>query len=81
VFLVTAAVSHVWRVTNGAAFKGASPYHIFVVRNGKAIRRTVHSGLSNFDYIEIKDNIQAGDVVITSDMSEFKNAQEIVIRN
>lgn len=81
VFLVTAAVRHVWRVANGAAFKGASPYHIFVVRNGKAIRRTVHTGLSNFDYIEIKDNILAGDVVITSDMSEFKNAQEIIIRN
>ena len=81
VFLVTAAVRHVWRVANGAAFKGASPYQIFVVRNGKAIRRTVHTGLSNFDYIEIKDNIQAGDVVITSDMSEFKHAQEIIIRN
>lgn len=81
VFLVTAAVSNVWRVANGAAFKGASPYQIFVLRNGKAIRRTVHTGLSNFDYIELKDNIQAGDVVITSDMSEFKNAQEIIIRN
>jgi len=81
VYLVTAVVSNVWRVTNGAAFKGVSPYHIFVVRNGKAIRRTVHTGLSNFDYIEIRDNIQAGDVVITSDMSEFKNAQEIIIRD
>ncbi|AEW00316.1 efflux transporter periplasmic adaptor subunit [Niastella koreensis] len=81
VFLVTAAVRQVWRVANGAAFKGASPYQVFVVRNGKAIRRTVHTGLSNFDYIELKDNIQTGDVVITSDMSEFKNTQEIIIRN
>ena len=81
VFLVTAAVSNVFRVANGAAFKGASPYHIFVVRDEKAIRRTVHTGLSNFDYIELKDNIRPGEVVITSDMSEFKNAQEIIIRN
>ena len=46
-----------------------------------AIRMTVHTGLSNFDYIELKDNIRPGEVVITSDMSEFKNVQEIIIRN
>lgn len=81
VFLVTAAVSNVYRVANGAAFKGASPCQLFVVRNGKAIRTTVHTGLSNFDYIELRDNIHAGEVVITSDMSEFRNAKEIIIRN
>ena len=81
VFLVTNAKSNVLRVANGAAFKGASPQDIFVVKNGKAVRRTVHTGLSNFDYVEIKDNVQPGDVIITSDMSAYKNAKEITINN
>jgi HlyD family secretion protein len=81
VFLVTNAKSNVLRVANGAAFKGTSVQDIFVVKNGKAVRRTVHTGLSNFDYVEIKDNVQPGDVVITSDMSAYKNVKEITVNN
>jgi len=81
VFLVTSAKSNVLRVANGAAFKGGVVQDIFIVKNGKATRRTVHTGLSNFDYVEIKDNVQPGDVVITSDMSAYKNVKEITIKN
>jgi HlyD family secretion protein len=81
VFLVTDAKQNVMRVANGAAFKGASVQDIFIVKNGKAVRRTVHIGLSNFDYVEIKDNVQPGDVIITSDMSAYKNVKEITIKN
>ena len=54
---------------------------IFVVKNGKAVKRTVHIGLTNFDYVEIKDNVHAGEVVITSDMSSYKNSKEVTIKN
>jgi len=79
VYLVTATHSHVMRVANGPAFKGPTLQDIFVVNNGKAERRTVHIGLTNFDYVEIQDGIKPGDVVITSDMSEFKNNKEVTI--
>ena len=81
VFLVTSTHNDVLRVSNGAAFKGSSVQDVFVVNNGKAERRTVHIGMTNFDFVEIKDNLQPGDVIITSDMSEFKNAKEITITN
>ena len=81
VFLVTASKTNVLRAANGPAFKGTPSQDIFVVRNDKAIRRTVNIGLSNFDYVEIKNNISAGDIIITSDMSDFKNAREITIKN
>ncbi|HEY8783400.1 MAG TPA: HlyD family efflux transporter periplasmic adaptor subunit [Mucilaginibacter sp.] len=77
VYLVTAARSHTMMVANGPAFKGPTLQDIFVLSNGKAERRTVHIGLTNFDYVEIKDGVKPGDVVITSDMSEFKNSKEI----
>lgn len=81
VFLVTATRSHIMRVANGPAFKGPSVQDIFIVRNGKAERRTVHIGLSNFDYVQILDGVQPGDVVITSDMSEYKNSTELTIKD
>jgi HlyD family secretion protein len=81
VFLVTAIHNDILRVANGPAFKGSSSQDIFVVNNGKAERRTVHIGMSNFDYVEIKDHVQMGETIITSDMSEFKNAKEIFINN
>jgi HlyD family secretion protein len=81
VYLVTAAKTDVLRVTNGPAFKGAATQDIFVLNNGKAERRTVTTGMSNFDYVEIKDKVKPGEVIIVSDMSEYKNAKEITIKN
>ncbi|HEY0898392.1 MAG TPA: HlyD family efflux transporter periplasmic adaptor subunit [Sphingobacteriaceae bacterium] len=79
VFLVTESKTKVYRVPNGAAFKGSDLQDIFILKGDKAERRTVHTGLSNFDFIQIKDNVKPGDVVITSDMSEYKNTQELTI--
>lgn len=81
VYLVTSVHNKVMRVANGPAFKGASPLDIFVVSNGKAEKRTVHTGLSNFDFIELKDGVKPGDIVITSDMTEFKNSKELTVSN
>lgn len=81
VYLVTDAHSNVLRVANGPAFKGSSTQNIFVLNNGKAEKRTVHIGLTNFDYVELKDNVKPGDVVITSDMSDYKNSKEVTIKN
>nr|WP_067053681.1 HlyD family efflux transporter periplasmic adaptor subunit [Mucilaginibacter sp. L294] len=81
VFLVTDLHNNVMRVANGPAFKGADVQDIFVINGGKAEKRKVHIGLTNFDFVEIKDGIKPGDVVITSDMSEFKNSTELTIKN
>ncbi|HRN54981.1 MAG TPA: HlyD family efflux transporter periplasmic adaptor subunit [Agriterribacter sp.] len=81
VYLVTASQHNILRITNGPAFKGASTQDIFVVNNNKAERRTVQIGMSNFDYVELKNNVKASEVIIISDMSSFKNAKEITIDN
>jgi HlyD family secretion protein len=81
VFLVTASHSNVLRVANGPAFKGSSVQDIFVLNNGKAEKRTVHLGMTNFDYVELKDNVRPGEVIITSDMSGYKNSKEVTIKN
>jgi HlyD family secretion protein len=81
VYVITAAHSKVMRVANGAAFKGSSAQEIFVVKNGKAERRTVHTGLSNFDFVEIKDGVKPGETIITSDMADYLNVNELTIKD
>lgn len=81
VFLVTSSKTNVLRVANGPAFKGAAAQDIFVLTNGKAVRKTVQIGMTNFDFVEIKDQLKPGDVIITSDMSGYNNAKEITINN
>jgi len=79
VYLVTAIHNNVLRVANGPAFKGPPDQDIFVIRDGVALRRKVHIGMINFDYVEIRDNVKPGEVVITSDMSEYKHTSEITV--
>ncbi|MES2457341.1 MAG: HlyD family efflux transporter periplasmic adaptor subunit [Bacteroidota bacterium] len=81
VFLVTDSRNKVVRVPNGPAFRGSNLQQIFVLKNGKAVRREVKTGLSNFDYIQIVSGVQPGEVVITSDMSKFEYAKEVVIED
>lgn len=81
VFVVTNSKANVMRIANGPAFKGGNRQDIFVITQGKAERRTANIGMSNFDYVEIKDHVDPGEVVITSDMSEYKNSKEILIDN
>lgn len=81
IFLVTNVSKSVMRVANGAAFKGTATQDIFVVQNGKATRRSVQIGLSNFDYVELKDNVTPGEVIIATDMSQYKHLKEITIKD
>lgn len=81
VFLLTATRNGVLRISNGPAFNGSNLQEIFVLKNGIAERRTVKTGLSNFDFVEIISGLKAGDEVITSDMADFKNAKTITISN
>lgn len=81
IYLVTATSSDALRVANGAAFKGGAVQDLFVVKNGKAMRRTVPIGLSNFDFVELKNNVTPGEVIITSDMSQYKHLQELTIKD
>lgn len=81
VFPVTSVQTNIIRVQNGPAFKGGLTQDIFIVNDGKAVKRTVSLGMSNFDYVEIKNNVKPGDIIIITDLSEYKNSKEILIKN
>lgn len=77
---VTASGHGVVRAPNGAAFNGVSPMPVYVIEGNKAVRRMVHTGMVNFEFVEIKGGLKAGETIIISDMAAFKHAQEITIQ-
>ncbi|AKD55725.1 efflux RND transporter periplasmic adaptor subunit [Spirosoma radiotolerans] len=81
VFVITDRVARAVRVANGPAFKGKRKQFIYVLPKGSTVarRREVALGLSNFDYVEIKSGLQAGEQVILTDLSDYEHLEEITI--
>ena len=79
IFLITKSKKNIIRIANGPIFKGKKQQFIYVLKDGVATRRTVNIGLSNFDYVEILDNLAAGEQVIITDMKNYEHLAEVVI--
>lgn len=80
VFVVTNRTAKAVRVANGPAFKGKKTQYVYVLTDkGIAQRREIQTGLSNFDFVEVKSGIQPGEKVIITDLSEFEHLEEITI--
>ncbi|RRB02520.1 efflux RND transporter periplasmic adaptor subunit [Larkinella rosea] len=80
VFVVTNRTAKAVRIANGPAFKGKKVQYVYVLNDkGIAQRREIQTGLSNFDYVEVKSGIQPGEKVIITDLSEFEHLEEITI--
>ena len=72
----------------GSVLKMArSPFHdsdtrfVYVVRDGDAVRTPVELGAAAIGEIEIRSGIEAGDVVVLSDMRDFDDAPTVLIGN
>lgn len=81
VFVVTKAHHRVLRVKNGPFYQGGKEQPVFVVRDGRAVRRTVRFGDSNFDVVQIVGGLQAGEEIVVSDMKDHLDTPELTITN
>lgn len=81
VFVITDRVAKAVRVANGPAFKGKRKQYVYVIPKGSQVahRREVALGLSNFDFVEIRSGLQAGEQVILTDLSQYEHLEEITI--
>lgn len=69
------------RIPNSQFFQGPGTYSLFVkVSPNKLERRTVTLGDSNFDYVEVKSGINAGEEVVVTDMSDFKSKKSLTLK-
>jgi HlyD family secretion protein len=55
----------VLQVPLSATFRSGTAWSVFVVENGRAIRRTVTLGRRNDRFAEVRDGLAEGDIVVT----------------
>lgn len=73
--------SDVLRVPNGSFYKGEGKYQVFVFDSeNRAVRRTVHAGDCNRDYVEILDGLLPGDKIIVSDTEQYNTKNKLNIK-
>jgi HlyD family secretion protein len=81
VFVIMAAKDNVVRVENGPFISGSGFQDIFVITGHRAIRKTVTVGATNFDYVELTDQINPGDEIIISDMERYIHYHTIDVKD
>ncbi|GAA3918851.1 efflux RND transporter periplasmic adaptor subunit [Hymenobacter algoricola] len=81
VFVVTKAHHHAVRVKNGPFYQGGKEQAVFVVRAGKAERRAVRFGDSNFDYVQVLSGLQPGDEIVLSDLKDYLDNPVLTIND
>jgi HlyD family secretion protein len=62
-------------------FNDSDTRFVYVVRDGEAVRVPVEFGAAAIGEIEIRRGLQACDVVVLSDMRDFKDAPTVLIGN
>lgn len=80
VYVVTSKSIRTLRVSNGPAFNGKQKQYVYVLQNGTAHRREIETGLANFDFVEIKGGLKAGERVILTNMNDYEHLEEITIQ-
>jgi len=62
-------------------FQDSDTRFVYVVRDGEAIRTPVEYGATAIGEIEIRKGLEVGDVVVLSDMRDYKDAPSVLISN
>lgn len=77
--ILCAIKENVLRISNGSYYSGAGKYELFVKKGKLLERREVQLGESNYKYVEVISGLKAGEEVVTSDMSKYKEKSHIKI--
>ncbi|TFW20495.1 efflux RND transporter periplasmic adaptor subunit [Duganella callida] len=75
--IVTEQKQHTLLADYGPAFNGRGPQDIFVVRDGVARKTTLNIGASDGKSVEILSGARAGEQVIISDTSRYKDRDSV----
>ena len=79
VFVITRAHRGVLRLHNGPFYQGGQEQPVFVLAGGRAVRRVVHFGDSNPDYVQVVSGLAKGDEVIISDTKAFVDTPALTV--
>ena len=80
IYIVTSKKRNVIRIKKGPFAQGHGIHNVFVIRGDRAVRTEATFGITSHEYYEIVDGIAEGEEVIISDMTDLKNAEEVMIK-
>ena len=80
IYIVTSRKKNVTRIKKGPFAQGHGIHDVFVIRGDRAVRTEATFGITSHEYYEIVDGISEGEEVIVSDMTDHKNAEEVMIK-
>jgi HlyD family secretion protein len=80
IYIVTSKKKNVMRIKKGPFAQGHGIHDVFVIRGDRALRTEASFGITSHEYYEIVDGITEGEEVIISDMTDHKNAEQVIIK-
>ena len=81
VYVMNAVKEDVMRIANASYYMGRGDYELFVLNgDNEIVKRKVKLGDSNFEFVEVIEGLKAGDKVVVSDMSDFKNKGKLKLK-
>lgn len=78
--VITAEKADALKLRRGPGVTAAGIQALYVLDGDRAVRRSVQTGVSSSQTIEIVDGLSAGDEVVISDMSAYAHLADIRIR-
>lgn len=80
VFVVNSIRQNVLKIANRSYYSGVGEYEMWVVGDGRIVRRNVTLGESSADEVEVIDGLREGETVVVSGMARFRDRDEIRIK-
>ncbi|MDR0699077.1 MAG: HlyD family efflux transporter periplasmic adaptor subunit [Tannerella sp.] len=77
VYVINAIREDVLRIANRSYYTGEGEYDLWVVKDGEAVKRKVVLGESSYNYVEVKEGLNEGETVITSDMNRYADKNKL----
>jgi HlyD family secretion protein len=62
-------------------FQDSETRFVYVLRDGEAVRTPVEYGAAAIGEIEVRNGLAVGEVVVLSDMRDFKDAPTVLVSN
>jgi HlyD family secretion protein len=80
VYIVTERKETVTRLKRGSLVSVDGTSAVFRLAGNRAIRTPVEIGIASFDSCEVVSGLSEGDQVIISDMSNYQDLREVLVR-
>ena len=81
VYVINSVKDDVMRIANSSYYVGPGNYNLFVDDGkGEIVKRNVKLGDAGFDFVEVLSGLKQGDMVVISDMNDYKNKSKLKLK-